>query len=187
MYTEVQTAVTFLTKLLHSKSASATVTPEHLNAFQQALVDRMLENFRGHWDPQRPCKGNGFRALSIQNGSVDAVVMESVKVAGIKFADLTFPSELVLWIDPHCVSYRIGDFGQVVTVWENKAAMESESVEIPHFFKPNHRTRSPSFRAQSQTPPPPMNGQNQQQQQQNQGSPPSMHSHYQYQKAVMAN
>ncbi|TPX62079.1 hypothetical protein PhCBS80983_g00633 [Powellomyces hirtus] len=166
MYTEVQTAVTFLTKLLHSKSASATVTPEHLNAFQQALVDRMLENFRGHWDPQRPCKGNGFRALSIQNGSVDAVVMESVKVAGIKFA---------------------GDFGQVVTVWENKAAMESESVEIPHFFKPNHRTRSPSFRAQSQTPPPPMNGQNQQQQQQNQGSPPSMHSHYQYQKAVMAN
>ncbi|KAJ3012748.1 hypothetical protein HKX48_006100 [Thoreauomyces humboldtii] len=290
MYTEISTAVTFLTKLLHSKSASAVVTADHLAAFQQALVERMLDNFRGHWDPQRPCLGNGFRALCIQNGGVDAVVAEAVKVAGIRMAgefpkwrakraevflhgarsapspenaseasrgyplhgarsapspeiaseasrrflhgapspemaseasrrflrgsringisprfcrctDLTFPTELVLWIDPHCVSYRIGDFGNVVTVWENKQALESESVEVPFYFKPNHRTRSPNFRPTAQTPPPPMNGQQPQQQQQQQqqqngsqqqqpngSSPPSVqHPHYQYQKTVMAN
>lgn len=106
------------------------------------------------------------------------------------YIDLTFPSELVLWIDPHCVSYRMGDFGQVVTVWENKAALESEAVQIPHFFKASHRTRSPSAtfsRPQSQTPPPPPSAS----QSQSQTPPPPSnamhHPHYQYQKAVMAN
>ncbi|KAI8819305.1 uncharacterized protein EV422DRAFT_107053 [Fimicolochytrium jonesii] len=184
MYTEVQTAVTFLAKLFHSKSSSAAVTPEKLAAFQQALVERMLEHYKGHWDPQRPCRGNAFRALCILNGCVEPVISDAVRVAGLKLADLSFPPELVLWVDPHCVSYRIGDFGQVVTVWENRAVLDSEAVEIPHFFKANHRTRSPSFsRAQSQTPPPAQS----QQQQQSQSPPPPMSQHYQYQKAVMAN
>ncbi|KNC99244.1 uncharacterized protein SPPG_05500 [Spizellomyces punctatus DAOM BR117] len=185
MYTEVRTAATFLAKFLQSKSSSASATAERLLTFEQALVDRLMERFKGHWDPQRPCKGNAFRAVCVLNGVVDRVVVEALMAAGIKAEELNFPTELVLWIDPHCVSYRIGDFGQVVTVWENKTALDSDAVEVPHFFKTNNRTRSPSFgRSQAQTPPPMSQGQPQ--------TPPplsSMHPHsqYPYQKAVMAN
>ncbi|TPX66972.1 hypothetical protein SpCBS45565_g04149 [Spizellomyces sp. 'palustris'] len=84
MYTEVRTAATFLAKFLQSKSTSASTTVERLLTFEQALVDRLMERFKGHWDPQRPCIGNAFRAVCVLNGVVDRVVVEALMVAGIK-------------------------------------------------------------------------------------------------------
>jgi hypothetical protein len=34
-----------------------------------------------------------------------------------------FPSDLVVWVDPGCVSYRINDFGSITTIYENRRAV----------------------------------------------------------------
>ncbi|KAI9092090.1 hypothetical protein DFS34DRAFT_584140 [Phlyctochytrium arcticum] len=182
MYTEVRTAATFLAKFLQSKTGQGSANAERMSIFEQALTQRLIEKFKGHWDPQRPFIGNAFRAICIFSGSVDNTIDDALTTADVLVEDLNFPSELVLWIDPHCVSYKIGDFGQVVTVWENKAALESDMVEIPLFFKNGNRTRSPTFnRSQAQTPPPIS------QAQQAQTPPPSHPHHYPFVKSVMVN
>ncbi|KAJ3187685.1 transducer of ERBB2 [Gaertneriomyces sp. JEL0708] len=104
----------------------------------------MLAKFQGHWDYKKPFRGNAYRALCILCGVVDNLILDSCRAAGIDPSDLNLPSDLVLWTDPHSVTYRIGDFAPITTVWENKAALDTlehdSNVELPSFF----RGRSPT-------------------------------------------
>lgn len=95
----------------------------------------MAQKFRDHWDIANPMKGNGFRSVHCQMGRMDPLVSEAAWKSGLSSKDLYFPNELVLWTDPRCVSFKVGDHGQIVTVWEDKTS-EVEIIGGESFGKP---------------------------------------------------
>ncbi|KAJ3048689.1 Protein btg1 [Rhizophlyctis rosea] len=121
MYTEITTASTFLAKYLPHKSTP----PDKITTFRDSLTNAMAQKFRDHWDPTNPMKGNGFRSIHCQMGRMDPLVGEAARRSGLRNEDLYFPNELVLWTDPRCVSFRVGDHGGVVVVWEDNTSEEA--------------------------------------------------------------
>ncbi|KAI8855320.1 hypothetical protein BC829DRAFT_5115 [Chytridium lagenaria] len=78
--------------------------------------------------PFKTLKGSAFRAIFCSGGKVDPVLSLAANHAGMGSADTFFAHhDLVLWIDPNCVSYRSGsDHGPIITVWEDRmSAMHS--------------------------------------------------------------
>ncbi|KAJ3039467.1 Protein btg1 [Rhizophlyctis rosea] len=147
MYTEVTTSSTFLSKYLPHKSTP----PDKLSLFRTHLTDILSQKFAQHWYPSNPSRGNAFRSISCQIGRMDPLVVEAANRAGMSEGDLFFPNDLVLWTDPFCVSFKVGDHGQVVTVWEDKSgAAESSDSHKPLTYLPP-TTTSPY---QVPTPPP---------------------------------
>ncbi|KAJ3135761.1 hypothetical protein HK101_004102 [Irineochytrium annulatum] len=56
-------------------------------------------------------------------GKIDSLIMAAAKHAKIDNVASFFPQDLVLWIDPNCVSYRTGsDHGHIMTLWEDRVA-----------------------------------------------------------------
>ncbi|KAI8585676.1 hypothetical protein BDZ88DRAFT_386852, partial [Geranomyces variabilis] len=116
MHTEVAAASSFLATHL-----PATTPPPTRSAFQSALASSMTAKFTAHWDTARPAKGNGYRAISFSGGRLDPIVKTAARGVGIGEPDLlaVFPEELVVWVDPGSVTYRNGERGFPIPVWEN--------------------------------------------------------------------
>lgn len=53
---------------------------------------------------------------------MDSLLLAAAKDVGLSDDVLSnaFPNELVLWVDPGNVAYRVGDRGFPITVWEAK-------------------------------------------------------------------
>ncbi|KNC97287.1 uncharacterized protein SPPG_07216 [Spizellomyces punctatus DAOM BR117] len=125
MLNELSAASTFLASHLPSSTPAATRA-----RFQSVLSSRMQSKFSQHWDPSHPLRGNGFRAISILGGRVDALIVDAAEDAGVQqhSLDKAFPDEFVLWTDPGSVSYRVGERAYPVTVWEDKGVSQSSDA-----------------------------------------------------------
>jgi len=118
MIVEIAQAVEFLCRLL-----SARVDADTLSLFKQNLTNVLHVRFDGHWDTQRPYAGNGYRAISSFNGVVDPVLVEAAKLSNLSPTTIypCLPRDFVLWIDPYTVSYRVGDHGNIMTLFEDRS------------------------------------------------------------------
>lgn len=67
------------------------------------IFSKLLTNkYMGHWDPNYPILGNGYRSISVYNGRLDSVLKETAKALGLPtklFASM-LPINFVLWVDP---------------------------------------------------------------------------------------
>ncbi|KAI7866254.1 hypothetical protein BDF14DRAFT_1815877 [Spinellus fusiger] len=133
MHTEITQAVDFLARLLQSK-----LDQERLVLLKNQLTDLLAHRFVDHWDPLHPYRGNGFRALSNFNGQLDPVLALAANNADIPVTciDRHLPRDFVLWIDPFSVSYRVGDHGNIMTLFEDRSRGRSP-------MKTEASTRSP--------------------------------------------
>ncbi len=80
------------------------------------MYDRILKsgNFAaGHWYPEKPDKGSGFRCIRVNSVTPDSFVQKIAEDSGITRIRDVLPAELTLWIDPGEVSYRIGEEGSI--------------------------------------------------------------------------
>ncbi|KAI9202897.1 uncharacterized protein BJ171DRAFT_476376 [Polychytrium aggregatum] len=125
MLTEITTAAEFLSRylMLHQSSKDS------VSQFKSHLIESLLAKYSCHWDLQCPHKGSAFRSLSNLAGNLDPVIVSSLLSAlpsreSIAPVARLFPLDLVLWIDPFCVSYRIGDYGHVSTIYESHASQD---------------------------------------------------------------
>ncbi|KAI7876222.1 BTG-domain-containing protein [Lichtheimia hyalospora FSU 10163] len=118
MHMEITQAADFLGRLLHSK-----LDQSMLQAFKEQLADLLKQRFVDHWDPQQPYRGNAFRAISNFNGQLDPVLVMAAEKAMIPPASIHahLPRDFVLWIDPFSVSYRVGDHGNIMTLFEDRS------------------------------------------------------------------
>ncbi|KAL3897642.1 MAG: hypothetical protein SGCHY_003273 [Lobulomycetales sp.] len=98
----------------------------------------LTKRYKGHWNPEKAIQGNGYRALNFLNGSVDAILEQVSKKYKIKDIHMLFPLELVLWVDPGEVSYRVGDFGYPTVIYETSA--RDSAVEDVHGTDSNSST-----------------------------------------------
>ena len=103
---EVQVAVNFLIGYLVNK-----LPRRRVQLFGEEVVKRLTKKFEGHWYPEKPCKGSGYRCLLIAD-SLDPVLVAAANESGLSVKDVkaNLPEKLCLWIDPQEVSFRIGEY-----------------------------------------------------------------------------
>ncbi|ORX47334.1 hypothetical protein BCR36DRAFT_96422 [Piromyces finnis] len=115
MLIEIKTACQFLTNY---------ITPPQVSEGQSKLFGLILSTllhakYASHWDLKNPSKGNAYRAITIFNERLDSTIISAAQAANIPNIGKYLPNELCLWIDPNSVSYKIGDYGNVITLYEN--------------------------------------------------------------------
>jgi protein Tob/BTG len=122
MKKEISAACHFLIRLMGNKAISATQRKQ----FSKTLQTLLSEKFRAHWDEESPMRGNAYRALSTFHGNIDVTIRHAAQSASIEAQLLNekLPSEFVIWIDPKQVSYRIGDYGTVHSLYNAEAKKE---------------------------------------------------------------
>ncbi|KAI9478800.1 MAG: hypothetical protein EXX96DRAFT_572346 [Benjaminiella poitrasii] len=143
MHIEIAQAVEFLGRLLQPKLDQDTVFK-----FKDKLTELLKVRFEDHWDPQQPYRGNGYRAISNFNGQLDPILITASVQASIQpnLIQTHLPRDFVLWIDPFSVSYRVGDHGNIMTLFEDRSRgrvtlkMDPSSTNITT----NVNTKSPS-------------------------------------------
>lgn len=101
MLLEINHAATHILFWLKSNkmfSSSDDLCETFVLTFSKLLTDK----YTGHWDPNYPILGNGYRSISVNNGRLDSVLKETANVLGLSvdlFASM-LPSCFVLWVDP---------------------------------------------------------------------------------------
>jgi hypothetical protein len=119
----VSRAVAFLTRPLSSIQSPAVV-----NKLQLVLEANLVAAFAPTWDHMQPLRGSGRRCLTLSPHAVPPRPIHNACVAaGIQWVDwisLISQREFDFFVDPGCVSYRVGQKGepgcQTVTVWADE-------------------------------------------------------------------
>ncbi|KAF9197163.1 hypothetical protein BGZ49_002559 [Haplosporangium sp. Z 27] len=106
-----------------------------IDDFKKETAALMQAKYTNHWDPQRPHYGNGYRAITSFGGKVDPLLCEAAQKSSLPVETLhqLIPNDLVLWVEPFNVSYRVGDHGTINTVYDGsrgKVSMKSENSPI---------------------------------------------------------
>ena len=93
----------------------------------EELERGLKKKFEGHWYPDKPCKGSGFRCVRVNGEKVDPVIVSAAFECGLVLEEVKsyLPEELTLWIDPSEVSYRIGEKGQVKILYSDRKDEET--------------------------------------------------------------
>lgn len=124
MLLEIQIAVSFLTSYLYNK-----LPRRRVDLFSVELAKQLKEKFEGHWYPQRPSKGSGYRCLLIGE-ELDPVLMNAANDSGLSLEEIrsSLPEKLNMWIDPDEVSYRIEDQLVVKVIYQKDKYGELENL-----------------------------------------------------------
>ncbi|KAJ2473575.1 hypothetical protein GGI02_000762 [Coemansia sp. RSA 2322] len=94
-----------------------------------ALIDTLADRYEGHWHLDKTSAGSAYRSMCNWR-ALDGVLVEAARKAGVAAAVLErfLPRDIVVWCDPHNVTYRVGDHGSVYTLYEDKRGL-LESVK----------------------------------------------------------
>ncbi|GJJ78766.1 protein Tob/BTG [Entomortierella parvispora] len=145
MLLEISCASDFLCRFL---SASSSCTPQIIEDFKKQTAALMQEKYTDHWDPQRPHYGNGYRAITSFGGKVDPLLCQAAQNSSLPMETLQglIPKDLVLWVEPFAVSFRVGDHGSINTIYDGsrgKISMKADNGPIQQkvLGRPSHAAR----------------------------------------------
>ncbi|KAG8446006.1 hypothetical protein GDO86_013760 [Hymenochirus boettgeri] len=134
MQLEIQVALNFIISYLYNK-----LPRRRVNTFGEELEKLLKKKYEGHWYPDKPYKGSGFRCLHVGE-KVEPIIHLAANESGLDVDDIrrNLPQELHVWIDPAEVSYQIGERGQIKVLYvdesnENGAELDRE---IKNSFNP---------------------------------------------------
>jgi protein Tob/BTG len=117
MKDEVESAANFMVSFMRGLSEDQKET------YRRTLVEALCRRYENHWFPNKPIKGTAYRCVrvgpSITPDPMLLSVANSCELSDIQIANM-FPTEITIWVDPHEVSYRIGEEGSVGIYFEGK-------------------------------------------------------------------
>ncbi|XP_062421966.1 protein Tob1-like [Pungitius pungitius] len=146
MQLEIQVALNFIISYLYNK-----LPRRRVNIFGEELERQLKQKYEGHWYPEKPYKGSGFRCIHVGE-KVDPVVEKAAKESGLDIEDVrnNLPQDLSVWIDPYEVSYQIGEKGPVKVLYvddSNESGAGSAGLdldkEIKNSFNPDAQVFMP--------------------------------------------
>lgn len=125
MHVEVSVALNFLISYLYNK-----LPRRRVDLFGEELEKGLKRKFEGHWYPEKPYKGSGFRCVRCNGEHVDPVIVHAAQSAGLDLLEIKnyIPEELTLWIDPSEVSYRIGEKGTIKILYTDRHEDEASDT-----------------------------------------------------------
>ncbi|XP_061830093.1 protein Tob1-like [Nerophis lumbriciformis] len=146
MQLEIQVALNFIISYLYNK-----LPRRRVNIFGEELERQLKQKYEGHWYPDKPYKGSGFRCIHVGE-KVDPVVEKAAKESGLDINDVrnNLPQDLSVWIDPYEVSYQIGEKGPVKVLFvddSNETVASTGGLdldkEIKNSFNPDAQVFMP--------------------------------------------
>ena len=112
---------------------------ERLNRFRETLVDAMVQKYSNSWEVDNPLRGNAFRAINVIDNRLDSLLIRTAQLSGVHLSPTFFPKSIVIWIDPRSVSYRIGDYGNTIYIYDGrKPVRTSSSLASPPSSPPGY-------------------------------------------------
>lgn len=131
MIPEINSAVRFLSNILHSTDVTNSLSPDQLAAFRQSLESAFATRYRDHWFPDRPSRGSAYRCVRIANRKLDRLLAGAACEAGLSepLLQRLLPAELTLWVDPDEVSYRIGEEGSVGVIYDVRTGGDGSGTD----------------------------------------------------------
>lgn len=120
MKSEINTAVTFLSKMLRNTE------PADKQSFERALEAQLLQRYETHWFPENPHIGNAYRCVDCTDRP-DPIVRKAAEAVGVMSA---LPTNITLWVDPGEVHARIGDSGSIFPLEIQSIQTESAAPTI---------------------------------------------------------
>lgn len=135
MQLEIKVALNFIISYLYNK-----LPRRRADLFGEELERLLRRKYEGHWYPDKPLRGSGFRCVHIGE-VVDPVVELAAKRSGLAVEDVraNVPEELSVWIDPFEVSYQIGEKGSVKVLYLD----DSECSGAPELDKESKSSFNP--------------------------------------------
>lgn len=146
MQLEIQVALNFIISYLYNK-----LPRRRVNIFGEELERQLKQKYEGHWYPDKPYKGSGFRCIHVGE-KVDPVVEKAAKESGLDIDDVrnNLPQDLSVWIDPYEVSYQIGEKGPVKVLYVDDSSDSAVNgggldldKEIKNSFNPDAQVFMP--------------------------------------------
>ncbi|XP_060098677.1 protein Tob2-like [Heteronotia binoei] len=113
MRPEIKAALHFITFHLYNK-----LPRRRVDQFGEELGQLLQKKYEGHWYPEKPLQGSGYRCVHLGK-VIDPIVQLAAKRSGLTAEDVqaSIPAELTVWIDPFEVSYQFGGEGPIETVY----------------------------------------------------------------------
>ncbi len=145
MRTEINSAVDFLSNLLRTR-----VPGDRVETFRQTLNMSVTNHYEGHWFPEKPFRGSGYRCIRI-NHKMDPLIMRAGVETGITERMLfsILPNELTLWVDPDEVSYRIGEDGSIGVLYDSTGKLTAQTEEDDDYNSSSSSISAPGSDSES--------------------------------------
>ncbi|TDH05148.1 hypothetical protein EPR50_G00140380 [Perca flavescens] len=107
MKEEIAAAVFFVARLVKRYGCLDNDSRER---FASVLTSVLFENYKNHWHPGAPTKGQAYRCLRMNRVRLqDPVLQQACVRSMVRYEDLGLPQELTVWVDPGEVSCRYGE------------------------------------------------------------------------------
>ncbi|XP_037603546.1 protein BTG3 [Sebastes umbrosus] len=107
MRREIAAVVFFLKKLVKKGDK---LESHKIDVFVERLAAALQENFKGHWYPENPSRGQAYRCIRVNRfHRQDPELLRACRESGVQYSDLSLPRELTLWVDPGEVCCRFGE------------------------------------------------------------------------------
>jgi len=143
---EVASAVAFVCHTV--MDGGFPVDHELLSAELERLCN---DRWEGHWHPENPERGSGFRCISVESGRLDPLLREACVRAGAPAdaVDSLLLPEFAVWTDPGRVSVRMGSGGPIwpLETFNNVGSPSKQSRALDPWAKewmPSHSDGSSS-------------------------------------------
>ncbi|OCT63051.1 protein Tob1 [Xenopus laevis] len=141
MQLEIKVALNFIISYLYNK-----LPRRRVNIFGEELEKLLKKKYEGHWYPDRPYKGSGFRCIHVGE-KVEPVIQQAANESGLEIEDVrrNLPQDLSVWIDPSEVSYQIGEKGQIKVLYVDDHSENGTELdkEIKNSFNPEAQVFMP--------------------------------------------
>ena len=126
MDVEVSVALNFVISYLYNK-----LPRRRVNFFGEELEKGLRQKFDGHWYPDTPTKGCAYRCIKASGDDIDPVMIWAADQSRLDLEEIkeNLPRDLTIWIDPHEVSYRIGEKGTIKVLFSDKNRIKSNLME----------------------------------------------------------
>ncbi|OMJ24430.1 Protein BTG2 [Smittium culicis] len=114
-----------LVDFILSKIPESSISNKERENLSNSLRNELTAKYTDHWYPENSTQGSGFRSISYWGGKLDPILLLAAKKSNIssKILELHLPQDIVIWCDPYNVCYRIGDYGNLFTIYENKKGL----------------------------------------------------------------
>ena len=150
MQLEIDVATNFLLSFAYSKIPRA-----QADNFKREFTRTLLNLYSGHWYPNNPSRGSAYRSLSVSD-RMDPSIQRAASSSGIDLIMLRehLPKNMTMWIDPYEVSYRIGERGEITTLWQQQQKQQSSnnrtnSSAEGSYHRDNRRSSTQQYRGRS--------------------------------------
>lgn len=123
---ELESGVDLISRFIQQSQVIS--NKQSLQNFEETLVKKLRSEYAGHWYPDHPLKGSGFRCLRINQNGGESLIEKTARSCGIDWIIDCLPKEFTIWIDPGEVSYRIGEDGSICVHYNHKQVNNTKRI-----------------------------------------------------------